>query len=142
MSDPNHSDRDRISMDDFVSLRRDVSDMKGLMAKMVDALGKIAVIDDRQQNSSVLTLKLIDRLERIEARQQSHDILDATRAGLTTRVETLETAVREDHLDMERNKARIETLKAAINTAFSALGVLGAGGAVALFKYFAGATGG
>ena len=40
---------------EFAILQQDITDMKSLMSRMVDTMGRISVIEERQQNMAIAT---------------------------------------------------------------------------------------
>lgn len=91
-------------------MQRDISDMKSLMSRMVEALGKITVIEERQHAMAQATNKVLERMEAITGRQHEQDLLAAANGTISARVKDLELSVRESHLEAERVKARFQTI--------------------------------
>lgn len=115
------------------SMQRDITDMKLLMGRMVEAMAKITVIEERQHAMSQATNKVLERMETIAQHQHEQDILAATNGSLGSRVAVLETAIRELHLEDVRKKARAQTLVWAGRCFWT---LFGAGGAIALAQTF------
>lgn len=123
---------------EFQNLVNDVSDMKSLMSKIVDAINRIALLDERQQNTSAILEKLDTRMSAIEASLRSAEIRHATQEGNSSRIATLETALREVHVERERDKARFDTAVWMIRGIWAVLGSSIIGGVVFLLSKGAG----
>lgn len=109
MSAENHTER-KVDYHDFHALRQDVLDMKSLMARMVEAMGRISVIEDRQHATAQALNKLVERMEQIVSRQHQQELDAVATQGLATRVEAIERLHREIHIENERQKARFQTV--------------------------------
>lgn len=53
----------------FQSIQGDLADMKSSMSKMADALAKIAVLEERHQVMSATMLRIMEKLENLDAKQ-------------------------------------------------------------------------
>jgi hypothetical protein len=100
----------QVGYEEFHKLAGDVGEVKLLMVKMVEALARISLLDERQQTVSTFMQKLDARMERMEARQHDAEIKSALAGGGFGRLEALETGWREIYIDRERDKARIQTM--------------------------------
>jgi hypothetical protein len=120
-----------IDQAEFLQLRSEFSEVKIVLNKVVEALNRLAVFEERQQNVAVLTNKILERVERIEERQHRADIDSAVNASTGNRLQAVEDCVKEMHLDTERHKASFATLKWLVATIWA---VLGSGGALWLIQ--------
>lgn len=119
---------------ELAAMQRDISDMKSLMGRMVDALAKITVIEERQHAMAQATNKVLDRMDAIATRQHEQDLAHATTASTIGKVEAIERAFRELYVDSERHKARFDTI---VWTVRALWGVVGGGGLVWLIQAIA-----
>ena len=94
----------------LVNMQRDIQDVKFLMARMVEAMGKIAMIEERQHSMATANTRIADRLEEIMRRQHEQDLVHAQQGDVPGRLKNIEAGFRELHLDNERNKARVQTM--------------------------------
>lgn len=99
-----------LDQDQLVNMQRDIQDVKSLMGRMVEAMGKIALIEERQQSMAQANTRIADRLDDIMRRQHEQDLVQAQQGDMPNRVKNIETGFRELHLDNERNKARFQTM--------------------------------
>lgn len=120
-----------VSVKEFHSLAQDVSDMKSLMSKMVEALNHISVINERQQTFTSLVQKLDERMERMENRQHQSDVTQAVAQASTSRLDLLDMGFRELHIDRERDKARFQTVVWMVRGLWAVAGV---GGLIGLLR--------
>lgn len=95
---------------ELAGIKRDITDMKSLMSRMVEAMGRITVIEERQHASATAVSDALRRIEAVTSRQHQHDVENAINFALAARVERMEEVVKESHTDGERNKARFETV--------------------------------
>lgn len=95
--------------------------MKSLMSKMVEAINHISLLNERQQVFATTIQRIDERLGRMEAKQHEADIATALQGNMTSRVESLERAVREQHVAHERDKARQQTLVWALQGVWAVL---------------------
>lgn len=99
-----------INHQEFQALVEDMRDMKNLMSKMVDAISRIGLLDERQNVIATSLQKLDERTGRMEAKQQQAEIHSAVTQISHDRLGVLDAAVRELHVERERDKARIQTI--------------------------------
>lgn len=130
----NKEDKSQISYGEFQSLTREVSEMKELLSKMVDAINRISVLDERQNHSSMTLRSLDERTSRMEKRQQESEIHRALDQANHDRMSAMDMAVREMHIERERDKARFQTVIWMIRALWT---VVAAGGATVFVKWAA-----
>lgn len=124
-----------VSYQEFASLVQDVNDMKSLMSMMVDALNRIAVIDERQQTSIGMMQKLDERLGRTEDRQREADIARAVGQAASSRLDAIEKVIAELHVERERDKARFQTVIWMVRGLWAMVTFLGIGGIIGLARW-------
>lgn len=56
-------------------LSRDMSEMKHGIAKMADALTKLAIVEERQTQTILAQERAFKALERVEERQRTHELV-------------------------------------------------------------------
>lgn len=100
----------QIAYSEIHALSQDVSEMKSLMSKMVEAINKIGLLDERQQTVAQALQKLDERMARMEAKQQEADIARALNQASTDRLNLIDQGFRELHIERERDKARFQTV--------------------------------
>ena len=120
----------KITYGEFNSLKRDMTDMKSLMSRMVETMGRISIIEERQHNHALISEKILSRVDEVTSRQHQADIFNATNMSASSRTEVLELAVREMHVENERQKTRISTIVWMVRGAW---GAIGSGGLLWLF---------
>jgi len=79
---------------DFVELKKDMTYIKSLMARMVDTLGRIAVIEDRQQAMAISTDRVLLRMESIVQKQHKYEIDNVASHNILGRVDRNEVDIR------------------------------------------------
>jgi hypothetical protein len=84
----------KIDWVDFVELKKDMTDMKTLMARMVDTLSRIAVIEDRQQAMSQSTEMVLKRLEAIAEKQHQYELGNVTSHNIVGRGDRNESDIK------------------------------------------------
>ena len=84
--------------------------MKALMSKMVDAVNRISLLDERQQSVSLSIQKIDERVARLEAKQQEAEISRAMNHASGDRLNLIDAGFRELHIERERDKARVQTI--------------------------------
>ena len=99
-----------ITYHEFKSLSRDMGEMKALMSKMVDAVNRISLLDERQQSVSLSIQKIDERTARLEAKQQEAEISRAMNHASGDRLNLIDAGFRELHIERERDKARVQTI--------------------------------
>lgn len=99
-----------ISYQEFHTLTQDMSEVKTLMSKMVEAINKIALLDERQQTVTHVLQKLDERMARMESKQQEADIARALNQASADRLNLIDSGFRELHIERERDKARFQTV--------------------------------
>jgi hypothetical protein len=102
----------------LVTLERDMSDMKALMQKMVDAITRMALLEERQASVKETTDKILDQINDIREHQAAVELAAARGQVSPSRIEALEGAIRETHVEHERNKARFQTLVWTVRAAW------------------------
>lgn len=120
----------KVAYHEFVSLKQDITDMKSLMSRLVETMGRITIIEERQHTLTQNTGIVLERMEGITNRQHAHEVLAATNASTVARVERVEVAFRELHIENEINKARFNTFVWMVKGLWA---VIGSGGVVWLF---------
>lgn len=91
-------------------LERDIGEMKGLMGRIVDAIQKIALLDERQQAQSAATGRILEAVEDLRERQHRAELDRAAQGDLVTRISNLEQVTRDQHIEREKDKARFNTI--------------------------------
>jgi Asp-tRNA(Asn)/Glu-tRNA(Gln) amidotransferase C subunit len=115
----------------LTQLSTEVSEIKVVLNKVVEAISRLALFEERQDNVAKTTNKILERVERIEERQHRSDIESATNANQGERLKVLENVVKEMHIENERNKAQFQTVVWMVR-GFWAL--VGSGGLLWLFN--------
>lgn len=121
-----------VNQAEFRSLVQDVGEVKSLMGKMVEAINRITLLDERQQVVAGFMQKLDERMGRMESRQHEAEIAHAVANTARNRMENLEIGFREIHIDRERDKARFQTVVWLIRGVYAVVGV---GGIAAALKF-------
>lgn len=114
-----------ITQGEFNSLSRDVAEMKALMGKMVDAISRISILDDRQSSVAAVLVKVDERLARLEEAQHRAELSAARESVSPVRITNLESSVREMHVEREKDKARMQTIIWVVSGAWALVGALG-----------------
>lgn len=99
-----------ISYQEFHNLSQDMSEMKTLMSKMVEAISRISLLDERQQVVAHALQKVDERMARMESKQQEADIARALSQSSADKLNLIDSGFREMHIDRERDKARFQTV--------------------------------
>lgn len=102
--------QDKYTHNEIHALTQDVSEMKSLMSKMVEAINKIGLLDERQQTVAQALQKLDERMARMESKQQEADIARALNQASADRLNLIDAGFRELHIERERDKARFQTV--------------------------------
>lgn len=123
---------DNVNLAEFRSLVQDVGEVKSLMGKMVEAINRITLLDERQQVVAGFMQKLDERMGRMESRQHEAEIAHAVANTARSRMENLEVGFREIHIDRERDKARFQTVVWLIRGVYAVVGI---GGIAAALKF-------
>jgi hypothetical protein len=93
MTDETQTEK-KVAWVDFIELKKDMTDMKTLMARMVDTLSRIAVIEDRQQAMSQSTDRVLKRLEAIAEKQHQYELSNVTSHNIIGRVDRNEADIK------------------------------------------------
>lgn len=120
--------KDTISYQEFQSLNSDIGEMKRLMSQMAEAISRISLLDERQQQVAGFMQRLDDRIARMESRQHESEIASAVNQVNGSRLASIEAGFRDVHLERERDKARFQTVVWMVRGlwAIAASGVVGA----------------
>ena len=121
-----------VTHQDLEGLQNEVSEMKGVLSKVVEALNQLALLNERQQQMQTTTDKILSRIERIENRQHKSDVENAGNTKASQRLQELEKAVLEMHIEGERHKAQVKTAMWMVRSAWA---VLAGGGATWLVTF-------
>lgn len=97
---------EQINVGAFQAMQQDIGEMKSLMGRVVDALAKFAVIEERQDQTARAHERIVGRLEAMEQRQHQADIASALARDHADRIGRLEQVAREAHVESERQKAK------------------------------------
>lgn len=100
----------------------DIGEMKSLMGRIVEAIQRIAVLEERQGASAQTQNKILEKVEELTARQHAAELHAAANADMTARVKTLDGAVRDQHVEREKDKARFDTLAWTIRALWAVAG--------------------
>lgn len=117
------------------ALTRDMSEMKELMSRLVDAVNRIAILDERQNTTATMLAKLDEKTIRMEIRQQESEIHRAVSQASQERMTAMDAVVREMHVERERDKARFQTVVWMVRALWA---VVTTGGIGVMFKLFGG----
>lgn len=117
------TDSQQVQYHEFSALKQDITDMKSLMSRMVEALSRISVIEERQNQFAATAGEALKRMEYIAQKQHQNDIANAIHVNMAARVDLLEAAVRESHVENERHKARFDTAIWMIRGLWAAVGL-------------------
>lgn len=122
-----------VSHAEFASLRSDVADMKALMARMADAMTRLALLDERQQGFAETNKEILRRIDTMEKNQQQAALQAAAAGDTGSRIKNLEETFREMHIEREKDKARFQTVVWMIRGLWL---VAGSGAAGVIFNLF------
>lgn len=125
---------------EFSALKQDITDMKSLMSRMVEAMSRITVIEERQHTMAQSTSKAIERMETITERQHAYELANAESASTVGRVSRLELAFQELNVENERNKARFHTVVWTVRALWAAIGSGVIGGVILFAQWLAKAS--
>lgn len=64
----------------FQIIRNDLEDMKASMSKMADALAKIAVLEERHQVMSSTLMRILEKLDKVDSRQNNLEMAQMRQA--------------------------------------------------------------
>lgn len=64
----------------FQIIRNDLEDMKASMSKMADALAKIAVLEERHQVMTSTQMRILEKLEKLDERQNNLEMAQMRQA--------------------------------------------------------------
>lgn len=120
-----------VSYQDFATIQKDITDMKTLMSQMVNAMNRITVIEERQQVAADAINKAVVRMELISDKQHVFEIEGARNGPIANRVDAIEKAFLEMHVEDERNKARFHTVVWLVRGLWA---VVGSAGVLWFFK--------
>lgn len=101
------TESNQVHPDDIRRLQGEVSDIKELMGQLTTAVTRLTVLEERQQNMSGLTAKILDQVEQIRNAQHQTELRFATQGDLQSRIAALELKAREDHLEYQKDKAAL-----------------------------------
>lgn len=111
-----------VSHQEFSNLISEVGEMRGLLAKIVEAINHITRLDERQQQVAGFMQKLDDRMARMESRQHEAEIVTAVSQANTSRLSNIEVGFRDLHLERERDKARFQTIVLMVRGLWAVVG--------------------
>jgi hypothetical protein len=100
----------------------DIAEMKSLMGRMVEAIQRIALLEERQGASAQTQNKILETVEDLRQRQHAAELASATNSDIASRVKALEGAVRDQHVEREKDKARFDTLAWTIRALWAVAG--------------------
>lgn len=116
---------------EFDGLKKDITDMKSLMSRMVEAMGRITIIEERQHAASEVSNRTLERMEQIADKQHASEVTNAGNLSVLKRVSEIENTFLELHVEGERNKARFATFTWLVHALWA---VVGSSGMFWLFK--------
>lgn len=116
------TDQAIVNSREFSALKQDITDMKSLMSRMVEAMSRITVIEERQHTMAQSTSKAIERMEAITERQHAYELTNAESASTAGRVGRLELVFQELNVENERNKARFQTVVWTVRALWAVIG--------------------
>lgn len=107
-------------------LKGELNDMKSLLQRMVEAMTRLAIIDERQQAQTASSQRILERLESMEARQHAADVVAAKHGDVPSRVEQLERSVREIVVDREKDKSQHQGMQRMVRWMWAGVPTLAA----------------
>lgn len=93
----------------IISVKEDISDIKGSMGKVADALTVLAVLGEKHQTVAETTNRILSRIEKMEERQIIMDKREFALTELTRRLDSSEGKI-------EEGEDRLKTLEDDKNT--------------------------
>jgi len=133
-----HGEDKTVDYAEFHKVAQDMGEMKALMGRLVEAIQRITLLDERQQVVAGFMEKLDDRMGRMENRQHEAEIASVVIRSSTSRTDALESGYREIYIDRERDKARFQTVIWMVRGLWAVVGVIGTGGIIAVTRMFGG----
>lgn len=100
----------------------DIAEMKSLMGRMVEAIQRIALLEERQGASVQTQTRILETVEDLRQRQHAAELASASNHDMAARVKVLESAVRDQHVEREKDKTRFDTLAWTIRALWAVAG--------------------
>jgi hypothetical protein len=119
------------------AIRSDMSEMRRDMSEMAKALTRLTLLEERHAAFNALLTKIAERQESADAKRHEADLVAAKNSDIPTRVASIETVIRDMHIERQEDKARFNTFvwmtRALWTVATSGLGL-------GLLQFFANKT--
>lgn len=106
----------------FETVREDISDIKGTLNKIADAVGRLAVLEDRQMNTTAVSAKMLERLERMEDRQRTAEVATSGYDRMIILVEGIDKRVKEVEVAQIKSDTSIKAYTRAVQIIWTILG--------------------
>lgn len=117
-----------VTQAEFSLVKQDLSDIKGVLGRMAEALTQLALLEQGQKGVVQSVNAVLDRLSGLENRQHQAELARAAAGDLQGDVKVLQGALREMTLEREKDKARIDGMLSTMRWFWAgAIAVAGAG---------------
>lgn len=100
---------EEVTRAEFTVIERELGDMKSLMQRMVDAMTRLALLDERQQGMFDTSKEILKRIAGIEQRQHNAELTAAHNGDMAGRLKVLESAFKELHTERVTERASFKT---------------------------------
>lgn len=112
-----------VSHDDLRLVRHEMGEMRQVMSRMADAIEKVVVLDERQRVAMETNTRILESIEEIREGQHRTELRFAEYGDMKGRIERLETATRDLHVEREKDKASFQTTVKTIKGLWAVFGV-------------------
>lgn len=123
----------------IADVKDQLSDIRAALARMADALARLALLEERHSTTQAALAQISFRLEQMEERRHAQELVAARTEDHPARVVSIEMAIRDQHVEQEKNKARFETLSWIVRGLWA---VAGTGLGLAILNFIAGRAAG
>ena len=114
------------------AMRHDMAEIRHAVAEMAKALTRLALLEDRHTSFTQLLTKIADRQESADGKRHEYELAAAKNSDLPGRVVSLETVIRDMHVERQEDKARIATMAWVVRALFA---VASSGLGMAIFNF-------
>lgn len=130
-----------VNREELHQLRAEVTDIKIFIRQMADALTRLTILEERQQNVTATTNQILTQIDMIRGHQQAVALQTAREGDVPARFEAIDRVLSAMTIERAEEKARVGTVSNLVRAAWAVISVSGVAGILTITKAFTVFTG-
>ena len=125
-----------VNREELHQLRAEVTDIKVFIRQMSEALTRLTLLEERQQNVTTQTAQILSQIELIRNHQHAVALQTAREGDVPARFEAIDALLAAMTIERAEDKARVGAVSNLVRGAWAVISVIGIAGLVSIANAF------